>query len=81
MHWGWGEYGMGAGFGIIFMIVFWALVIVGIFFIIKMITGGGVTSEKEYDQSAEEILKRRFAKGELSREEFEEAIKVLKQFT
>jgi putative membrane protein len=79
MHWGWGDYGMGGyGFGWLFMILFWAFVILGIIYLVKMLAGGaGKLPPRE---TAEDILKKRFAKGELSREEFEEALKVLRQY-
>ena len=78
MNWGWGDYGMGGyGFGWLFMIVFWAVVILGIIYLVKMLTGGAGKSEKM--ETAEDILKKRFAGGEISREEFEKAMQVLKQ--
>jgi len=65
-----GGYGMGHGFGWIFMILFWGVVI---YLIVRGTSywsrkGAGGTSEK----SAEEILKERYAKGEISKEEFEQ---------
>ena len=78
MNWGWGNYGMGGyGFGWLFMILFWALVILGIIYLVKVLAGGSRKSPTK--ETAEDILKKRFARGELSREEFEEAMKVLRQ--
>jgi putative membrane protein len=80
MHWwnGWGSgYGMGYGFGWLFMILFWALVILGIVYLVKMLAGHA--SKPEQKETAEEILKKRFARGELGREEFEKAMQVLRQ--
>jgi putative membrane protein len=69
MMWG---YGMG-WFGPIIMIIFWIAVIVGIILLIRWVI---VSSRKEYkvksDESALEILKKRYAKSEISKEEFEE---------
>ena len=68
-----GGYGMG-WFGPIIMIAFWIAVIVGIVFLIRWIvistrsTGQRVHPE----DSALEILKRRYARGEIGKEEFEE---------
>jgi putative membrane protein len=74
---GWG-YGMG-WFGPIFMVIFWIAVIVGIIFLIRWLvvsTRGGSSSAKAED-SALEILKRRYARGEINKEEFEEKKKDL----
>jgi putative membrane protein len=69
---GWG-YGIG-WFGGIISIVFWIAVIVGIFFLIRWMTmsmkQGGRESKSE--DSAIEILKKRYAQGEINKEEFEE---------
>ena len=69
---GWG-YGMG-WFGMILMALFWIAVIVGIIFLIRWlfvsagVKGHGTTSE----DSPLEILKRRYARGEINKEEFEQ---------
>ncbi len=67
MHWG--DYGWGMGFGWLFMIIFWGLVILGVIYIVKMIAERSRPSEK--GESALDILKKRYAKGEITREEFE----------
>ena len=68
MHWDYG-WGMGFGFGAIAMIIFWVLLILGIVYLIKMVAG---SSKKEGKQeTAIDILKMRYAKGEISKEEFE----------
>jgi len=72
MHW---MNGWGGGFGGIFMILFWVLIIVGIVYLVKIVAGGTNTGEKKED--ALEILKKRYARGEISREEFEEKKKDL----
>jgi putative membrane protein len=74
---GWG-YGMG-GFGSIIMLVFWIAVIVGIIFLVRWLlvsTGGSGRSARSED-SALEILKRRYARGEIDKEEFEEKRRLL----
>jgi putative membrane protein len=77
MHWG-GDFGMGFGGGLIFMILFWGLVILGVVYLVKMLLSGSSTEGKK-SESAREVLEKRFAKGEMSKEEFEEAITVLKR--
>ena len=73
-------YGYGMGwFGPILMIAFWIAVIVGIVFLIRWLVlsvrpGSHGTAAGE---SALEILKKRYARGEINKEEFEEKRKDL----
>ena len=55
--------------GPIAMLVFWVLVVVAIAFFIRYLARGARAAR---DGSALEILKARYARGEISREEFEE---------
>ena len=65
MWWMWGAW----GFGMMFvMLVFWVLVIVGIVVAIRWLVGQG--RERRHD-SALEILRQRYARGEINKEEFE----------
>ena len=71
MHWE-NMSGMGIdgfGFGWIFMILFWVLVVLGVIYLVK----GRLSSSKAaiIGESAENILKRRYASGKLSKDEFE----------
>jgi putative membrane protein len=68
MHWDYG-WGMGFGFGWLVMGLFWILIILGVIYLIKLIVGGRKTEEK--GDTAIEILRQRYAKGEISKEEFE----------
>lgn len=65
--------GGGMGWWMLFSVMFWILVIVGIVLLavwaVQKGTGGGAGSTEE---SALEILKKRYARGEISKEEFEE---------
>ena len=65
----WGTYGWGMGFGWIFMILFWALVIFGIVYIIQTILRRA--GQPGAEESPLDILKKRYAKGEISKEEFD----------
>jgi putative membrane protein len=71
-EWGWGMHRMwwgASGFGMMFMMVlFWALVIVGIVLAIRWLLGQGRESRSD---SALEILRQRYARGEINKEEFE----------
>ena len=76
MGWGFGNYGGYGGvmgwIGPIMMIVFWGALIVGIVFLVRFLTrGGGGSGNPGGRESALDILKKRYAKGEMSREEFE----------
>ena len=68
-----GYWGMG-WFGGIFMIVFWILILVGLVFVIRWLvqaTGKGAHSAQSGSR-AMDILKERYARGEIDREEFEQ---------
>ena len=77
--WGMGSVMMGGGYGIgwfggIIMIAFWVAVIVGIILLIRWLiiatrtTRHGTSSS----DSSLEILKKRYARGEINKEEFKE---------
>ena len=66
MHWG--DYGWGMGVGGLFMIFFWALGILGLVYLGKLVAERGARNGKE---SALDILKKRYAKGEITKEEYE----------
>jgi putative membrane protein len=69
---GWGYYGMG-WIGMIIMIAFWVAVIVGIVFLIRWIihSTGSSIRKGDPEDSPLEILRRRYARGEIQKEEFE----------
>lgn len=77
--WGWG---MGPGmmgwgnmgwFGGIFMVIFWVLLIVLIVLLIRWLLSSGHAGNRDHvgGESALEILKKRYARGEIDKEEFE----------
>lgn len=67
------------GFGGWRMTFFWILVIIGIVFLVRWLVDQGRTNRKMLpgEESALEILKRRYAKGEINKEEFEQKKKDL----
>ncbi|SNQ60671.1 SHOCT domain-containing protein [Candidatus Methanoperedens nitratireducens] len=68
-------YGMGYGIWGILGLIFWILVIIGLVLLIKYLWEGVGTKREQ--ESALEILKRRYARGDISKEEFEEKKKDL----
>ncbi|PIV40108.1 MAG: electron transporter RnfE [Nitrospirae bacterium CG02_land_8_20_14_3_00_44_33] len=74
MQWGNYGWGMGSGLGWLFMVLFWILIILGIVYLVKLIAGG---EKRTTGETALDILKKRYAKGEISKEEFEEKKKDL----
>ncbi|MCL6097045.1 MAG: SHOCT domain-containing protein [Bacteroidetes bacterium] len=69
--WWWGPgYFFGGPFGMIVGLIFWALVIYAIFRLISNLTNrSAVTSRKE--NTPLEILKRRYAAGDIDEDEFD----------
>ena len=74
---GWG-FGMG-WFGGIIMVIFWIAVIVGIVLLIRwlIISTRTASHGPSTGESALEILKKRYARGEIDKDEFEEKKKDL----
>jgi putative membrane protein len=66
MHWG--NYGWAMGYGWIVMVFFWALIILVIAYMVRIFSRrAGQTGA---DETSLDILKKRYAKGEITKEEF-----------
>ena len=65
--WGWGM-----GFGMIGMVLFWGLIILGIVVLVKRLGGSSGSSGRPASKSALDILNERYARGEIEKPEFEE---------
>jgi len=63
----WGNHWMFGGW----MWVFWIAVLVGLFFLVKWILQQGRAGESKPNEGALDILKKRYARGEINKEEFE----------
>lgn len=73
-----GNYGygmMGYG-GMFFGLIFWIIIIVGVYLLIKYLIEQNKARTGE-EKSALDIAKERYAKGEITKEEFEEMKKRL----
>ena len=71
-----GSYGLGYGY-MALGLIFWILIIVGVILLIKWLIEQGKTTGGEQQMTAMDILKARYAKGEITTEEFEEMKKRL----
>jgi len=66
-------YEMTGGFGGFFMILWWVLIIVGIVLLVKWLaTSSSPASRIAGGGDALELLKQRYARGEIEKEEFEQ---------
>jgi putative membrane protein len=62
-------WGLGMGFGGLLMLIFWGAVIAGIVFLVREVGRKEAPSGKA---TPVEILKRRYAAGEIAREQYEQ---------
>lgn len=69
MDWMWGAGALWWIVGMIFMIGFWAAVIAGIVLLVRWLVRSR-PAERPEGASSLEILKQRYAKGEISKEEY-----------
>ena len=67
MGWGWG-WGM---LGAVHMVLWWVLIILGIAVLAKWLFGGASGGERTGGRALE-VLKERYARGEIGKDEFEQ---------
>ncbi len=65
MHWMWGMWGYGMA---LWMLAFWGLIIAGLVYGVRWLATQGRSQSAE---SPLDIVKRRYARGEITREEFD----------
>ncbi|BCW93966.1 MAG: hypothetical protein KatS3mg007_1860 [Thermoanaerobaculum sp.] len=79
MSWGpwcgmWGPgYWFGGPWGVIIALLFWALVIAGLVYLVKLLIRQGDGNQAAVKDTPLEILRRRYAVGEITAEEFKKA--------
>ncbi len=64
---GWGWIGIGA----VHMLLFWALIVLAIVALVRYLSRTSSTDDKP-DKSPIDVLKERYARGEIDKQEFEE---------
>lgn len=78
MGWGYDGSMMGWGFGGgLFMLVWWVVIIAGIVLFVRWVAGQTKCGHNGHEKTSLDILKERYAKGEINKEEFEEKKKDL----
>ena len=70
---GGGMMGFGMGFGFIIMVLFWGAIV----WLVISVINAGTKKPEETPESSLTILKKRYAKGEISREQYLEIEKEL----
>lgn len=65
---GWGGWA-GHGLGLLLMILFWAVVVVGVVYLVRAIAGRDSCSGPA--ETALQVLERRYAEGAIDQQEFE----------
>ena len=73
-------FGMG-GFGLIWMIIFWGILILLAIWLVNMLFPTTKKSDPQdhISDSAVDILKQRYARGELTQEEYQQMLNTIQQ--
>lgn len=64
--------GWGMGFGGIGMVLFWVLIIAGIVALVKWFAAASPRDDSSREKTTLDVIKERYARGEIYREEFEQ---------
>lgn len=71
-----GDWGFGMGVG---MMIFWLIVIAVIFILVKQGIGGASDQSRNVSESPLKVLQKRYASGEIDKDEFESMKKELEK--
>lgn len=71
--------GWGMGFGGFSMVIFWGLILFGIVVIVRWLGGGSGNMGLPKQKDALDILKERYARGEINQQEFQAKRRELEQ--
>lgn len=72
-----GDYGFMGGFGFFGMLLFWGLVIWAIIALVQSVSRNNGGSSELQSDTALEMLRKRYVKGEVTKEQFEQMKKDL----
>ncbi len=77
-HYMWGTMGISM---MLFMFVFWILIIVGVIALVRLLWGQRREPHGMFGsgETAEDILKKRYSRGEIDKEEFESKMRDIRQ--
>lgn len=73
---GW-TWGLGMGLGWLMMLAFWGALIVGVVALVRWLGGTGERPRPPAAESALDVLKRRYAAGEITAEQYQQMKEVL----
>jgi len=70
--WMMNSWGLGHGlFGWLMMLLFWILIIVGVVLVVRWLVDQGRLKESQSEEIPIDILKKRYASGEIDKDQFE----------
>lgn len=64
--------GWGMGFGVVFMLLFWLLVILGILALVRWLQSQSSPDQGARGKTPLEIVQERYARGQIDKEEYEQ---------
>lgn len=74
-----GSWGLAVGLGWLSMLAFWGTLIVGVVLLVRWLGGATGDAGRVAGESALDILRRRYAAGEITKEQYEEMRQVLER--